>query len=75
MELTGYNFIGNVRSAEGPDSIAATNPATGATLEPTYHAATDGEVDRAVVLAEAAFPVYRSLSAEQIGRASCRERV
>lgn len=73
MELHGQNFIGNAVSAEGTDKITATNAATGETLEPGFHIANDAEVDRAVRLADAAFPVYRGLTAEQ--RASFLERI
>ena len=73
MQLHGHNFIGNAASAEGTDKITATNAATGETLEPAFHVANDAEVDRAVRLANDAFPVYRGLMAEQ--RAIFLERV
>jgi alpha-ketoglutaric semialdehyde dehydrogenase len=73
MNLYGQNFIGNTTSSEGAETIHAANPATGATLEPLFHAANEAEVDRAVRLADAAFPVYRGLSAEQ--RAAFLERI
>ncbi len=73
MDLHGFNFIGNAVSSEATADIYATNPATGATLAPAFHAATNAEVDRALVLADMAFPVYRGLKAEQ--RAMFLERI
>ena len=73
MNLHGHNFIGSSVSAEAATDIRAVNPTTGATLEPGFSAATHAEVDRALVLADAASPVYRGLAAEQ--RAAFLERI
>ena len=73
MELNGQNYIGATASSEGTETIRAANPAAGATLEPVFHAANTAEVDRAVTLADTAFPTYRGLSAEQ--RATFLERI
>lgn len=73
MQLHGQNFIGNAVSSEGTDKITATNAVTGETLTPDFHIANDAEVDRAVRLANEAFPVYRALTAEQ--RAAFLERI
>ncbi len=76
MTLHGKNFIGNATSSyaesEGT-TITATNPATGETLTPEFHAATSAEVDSAVQHAAQAFPIYRALTAEQ--RATFLERI
>ena len=73
MQLHGQNFIGNAVSSAGTDTITATNAATGEKLTPDFHVANDAEVDRAVKLANDAFPVYRGLTAEQ--RAAFLERI
>ena len=43
----------------------ATDPATGAVLEPAYHESTSGDVDRAVHAAESAFESFGSSPADQ----------
>ena len=73
MQLHGQNFIGNAVSSEGTETITATNAVTGDTLTPGFHIANDAEVDRAVRLANDAFPVYRGVTAEQ--RAAFLERI
>jgi NADP-dependent aldehyde dehydrogenase len=71
MQLEGSHFIGNTRSAEGNDTFRGMNPSSGvapfprAELEPVYHEATPGEIDRAVRLAAAAFEDYRGRPAGQ----------
>ncbi|MFH5831268.1 aldehyde dehydrogenase (NADP(+)) [Halalkalibaculum sp. DA384] len=62
MELTGQNFIGNTRSADGSVTFQAVNPATGEDLQPSYVEATGDEVDQAFRKAEEAFKVYRQKS-------------
>ncbi len=62
MELTGKQFIGNNLSQLGSDSFQGINAATGEKMETTFFAATEAEIDQAVKLAEAAFPVYRKTS-------------
>ncbi|NKB88383.1 MAG: aldehyde dehydrogenase family protein [Acidobacteria bacterium] len=65
MELHGKNIIGAAESVEpAGDGFQAKNPATGASLEPTYHDATQSEVDRAYGLAVAALPEIKKLGRE-----------
>lgn len=64
MTLHGKNFIGNSLSAEGEQTLTASNPATGAALDGAFVVATATEIDRAVNLASQAFPAFRALSAE-----------
>lgn len=59
--LLGTSFIGNARSAGSKSSGQAVNPADGSKLEPAYLAPTPEEVERAVQLAAAAFPVFSAL--------------
>ena len=73
MTLHGQNFIGNATSAEGAQTLTATNPVTNSVMEPVFHAATEAEVVRALQLADAAFSLYRGLTAEQ--RADFLERI
>jgi NADP-dependent aldehyde dehydrogenase len=58
MKLEGYSLIGQGGSSAGGGTFHARNPATGETMEPTYHAATSDELDRAVALAGEAFVTY-----------------
>ncbi|MCL6275111.1 aldehyde dehydrogenase (NADP(+)) [Muricauda sp. 2012CJ35-5] len=62
MQLSGKNILGNIESAEGKTTFYANNPATGEALEVAFIEATQAEVDKAVVLAEAAFELYRQKS-------------
>src|SRR5690349_7545745 len=64
--LHGAHLIAGARSAEGPATLWATNPATGERLPTTFHEATASEIDRAMRAAEAAFDSYRQLSGKQI---------
>ena len=73
MELHGHNLIGGSRSALGSETFTSANPASGSTFGISFHVATAGEVDAAVKAAFGAFPVYRSLPAEQ--RALFLERI
>lgn len=57
--LQGKQIIGNTTSAEGAETFRAVNPVSGRELDPAFHEATDGEVDRALRLAHGAFDVYR----------------
>jgi len=61
-QLTGTSFIGFSRSTGTRECGQAVNPATGEKLEPKYLAATGQEVEQAMSLAAAAFPVYSALS-------------
>lgn len=59
--LLGKSIIGNARSQNEAPFTKAVNPATGENMEPQYFAASSEEVDRALTLAEQAFPVYSNL--------------
>lgn len=65
MKLHGCNIIGKELSAEDSRTFGALNPETGEEIAPGFHAATPVEVDRAVSLADAAFPIYRRIAVEQ----------
>lgn len=58
MKLEGYSIIGSSRSNGTGGTLQAQNPATGEALEPTYHAATEDELDRAIALAGEASTKY-----------------
>lgn len=60
--LHGLSFIGFSRGRPTGGGYRAANPATGADLEPVFHAAADEEVDRACALAAAAAPRWAELS-------------
>ena len=59
--LTGNSFIGYSRSTGTQPCGQAVNPATGEALAPVYLSATPEEVEQAMALAAAAFPVYANL--------------
>ena len=59
--LLGTSFIGYSRSIGTEPCGTAVQPGTGTLLEPAYMTATPSEVDQAMALAAAAFPVYSSL--------------
>jgi NADP-dependent aldehyde dehydrogenase len=65
MELTGVSFLGNRRGSRGSATFQAYNPQSGATLPPTYHAASPQEVEAAVTLAHEAFASYSQASGKQ----------
>ena len=60
--LLGTSFIGYSRSTGTEPCGSAVQPGTGTKLEPTYLTATAAEVDHAMALAAAAFPIYSNLS-------------
>ncbi len=60
--LLGTSFIGYSRSAGTKPFVHAVNPATGENLEPLYLTATEAEVEKAMALAAAAFPIYANLT-------------
>jgi len=62
MTLTGQNFIGNHKSAQGKSTFKAVNPATGRDLDTLFFEATRAEVDQAAQKAELAFRIYRNKS-------------
>ncbi len=60
--LLGTSFIGYSRSTGTKICGHAEQPGTSKQLEPAYLSATPDEVERAMALAAAAFPVYSNLS-------------
>ena len=59
-KLHGLNFIGN-KTESGATEFRAINPSTSQAIEPEFAEATIGQVDAAMVLADAAFDAYRTL--------------
>jgi 2,5-dioxopentanoate dehydrogenase len=59
MELTGLNFLGNLRSGESGSTFQAVNPATAEKLPTDFFEATAAEIETAARRAAAAFQVYR----------------
>ena len=59
LDLTGASLIGNADLDGSGAAFQATDPATGASLDPVYHNATAADVDRAAALAWDAFKTYR----------------
>ncbi len=66
-ELLGTSFIGYSRGTGSETSGRATEPGTGTALEPAFRSATEAEVERAMELAAAAFPIYSGLSGKDRG--------
>jgi alpha-ketoglutaric semialdehyde dehydrogenase len=62
MTLSGKSIIGFQSGAATKETFRATNPATGAQMEPAFFAATADEVERAVALAHEAFAAYSQVS-------------
>ena len=73
MDLRGHQIIGRSRSAEGPETFTATNPATGDALPTVFHHATSSELDRACALADAACVALEKKTPED--RAAFLDRV
>ena len=66
MELTAQHLIGGEPSlASQAEPFVATDPETGAALAPTYHDASDEEIDRALQLAAAAAPALAAALLEE----------
>lgn len=65
MKITGENLLGNSRSAQGKRTFQAYDPVAGETIQPEFHDATVGEVDKAAELAEDAFREYRKKSGKE----------
>jgi alpha-ketoglutaric semialdehyde dehydrogenase len=63
--LSGTSVIGYSRGTGSDAACQGVHAASGAKLEPVYHSATTDEVNQAVELAAAAFPVYSSLSGKE----------
>ena len=64
-KLEGTSIIGFSRGGSSESAGQATNPASGAKLEPVYRAASPEEVDRAAELASAAFDEYSALPGKE----------
>ena len=62
IPLLGTSFIGYSRSTGTETCGHGIQPGTGEKLEPAYLAATPDEIERAMALAAAAFPVYSNLA-------------
>lgn len=63
--LHGTSFIGFSRSSSTESCGHSLQPGSGTPLEPAYMSATPDEVERAMQLAAAAFPVYSNLTGKQ----------
>ncbi len=63
--IRGHNYIGGGRSAQGSVVVKSVDASTGAELPFDFHQATPAEVDAAARAAQAAYPIYRSLSSER----------
>lgn len=64
MDITGESLIGADAIRGHEADFRATDPATGAALEPAFAGAGAAELERACALAEAAFDRYRDTSLE-----------
>jgi len=60
-ELTGTSFIGNSRGSGAEPCGQSVNPATSEQLQPVYLSATPEEIESAMSLADAAFPVFSAM--------------
>lgn len=65
MILTGHNLIGFASVPGHGAPLYAINPASGDTLAPAYHAASNADIERALDLAWQAFLVYREMDNAQ----------
>ncbi|WPN55619.1 aldehyde dehydrogenase (NADP(+)) [Pseudomonas sp. P9_31] len=63
--ILGHNYIGGQRSATGTVKLQSVDASTGEALPHDFYQATLDEVDAAAKAAAAAYPAYRSLSAER----------
>lgn len=63
--ITGQNFIGGQRRADGSIIVKSVDASTGETLPYSFYQATPQEIDDAARAAASAFPAYRSLSAHK----------
>jgi alpha-ketoglutaric semialdehyde dehydrogenase len=61
MNLEGTSIIGLNRAQALGDTFHGVCAATGASLEPAYHAASEADLQHAMELASAAFPTFRDL--------------
>lgn len=63
--LSGHNYIGGGRSAQGEVQLHSLDADSGQALSGSFFQATAAEVDAAARAAAQAFPLYRNLSAER----------
>ena len=63
--ILGHNYIGGQRSAAGAVKLQSVDASTGEALPYDFLQATPEEVDAAATSAAAAYPAFRSLSAER----------
>jgi alpha-ketoglutaric semialdehyde dehydrogenase len=63
--MQGLSFIAGDRGAKFGSTFHGLNPATGEQLEPAFHEASVGELDRACAAAGAAFDVFSQTSAKE----------
>ena len=63
--MLGHNYIDGRRSAAGSTIVKSVDASTGIELPFDFYQATEAEVGEAAVAAAAAYPAYRSLSAER----------
>ncbi|HEX3985502.1 MAG TPA: aldehyde dehydrogenase (NADP(+)) [Acidobacteriaceae bacterium] len=68
MEFAGASLIAGKQAKKSGVGFRATNPATGQALEPTFHAASAEDIERAVNAAQQAFLVWRHASGAQRAR-------
>jgi NADP-dependent aldehyde dehydrogenase len=73
MNLHGQNFIGDRLSPGEGKTLRAISPLDSTPLPPTYHLASEKDVNAALELAAAAFETYRETTSEQ--RTAFLERI
>ena len=66
MQLTGHNYIAGGTSAEGAETFTSVNPRNKARGKLRFHNAAQGEIDRAVQAAVAAFQETRRYPASKL---------
>ncbi len=65
MEILGAQYIGKTSSTQGEETFNGIDPRSGDILEPSFHEATEDEINQAVELAEQAFQTYPKLPASK----------
>ncbi len=68
MPLHGLSLIGFETGAQTGTGFYGIDPATGERLEPAYFGSSSDEIERAVQLADAAFPIYGALAGREKAR-------
>jgi NADP-dependent aldehyde dehydrogenase len=64
-ELLGTSIIGQSRAAQSGKTFHGVKPSTGEAMQPAYHAASTADLQRAVILAAEAFPIYREMERQR----------